>query len=126
MSRQQITESEYEIMKILWGADEPLSMGEIYKGLSGMGKSWSKNTAATLLSRLCEKGVCAYEKRGTHHYYYPVIEKKDYSTDEAKSFISKLFGGSVKNMVASLYENDELSKKDIEELKELFGPDKQI
>lgn len=32
----------------------------------------------------------------------------------------------MKNMVASLYENDELSKKDIEELKELFGPDKQI
>lgn len=62
-------------MKILWGADEPLSMGEIYKGLSGMGESWSKNTAATLLSRLCEKGVCAYEKRGTHHYY-PVIEKR--------------------------------------------------
>lgn len=52
--------------------------------------------------------------------------KKDYSIDEAKSFISKIFGGSVKNMVASLYENDELSKKDIEELKELFGPDKQI
>ncbi len=126
MSRQQITESEYEIMKILWSAGEPLSMGEIYKGLSDMGKSWSKNTAATLLSRLCEKGVCAYEKRGAHHYYYPVIEKNDYSIDEAKSFISKLFGGSVKNMVASLYENDELSKKDIEELKELFGLDKQI
>lgn len=52
--------------------------------------------------------------------------KKDYSIDEAKSFISKIFGGSVKNMVASLYENDELSKKDIEELKELFGLDKQI
>lgn len=124
MAKKQITESEYEIMKILWKQQKPLLMGEIYKELLHSGNKWSKNTAATLVSRLCEKEVCAYEKQGAHHLYYPVLEKDTYGLKEAKSFISRLFGGSVKNMVASLYENEELSKKDIEELKELLKTEK--
>ena len=33
MSRQTITETEYEVMKILWSSSKPLTVGELYKML---------------------------------------------------------------------------------------------
>lgn len=123
MTRKTITESEYEVMKVLWSSGVPLTVGEIYNKLPETESKWSKNTVATLLTRLCEKGVAAYKKSGSFHHYYAVLEKNDYNVSEAKSFVSRIFGGSVKNMVASLYESKELSQDEIEELRELFKVD---
>ena len=122
MPRQTITESEYEVMKVLWKAEKSMTTGEIYKELEFTG--WSKNTVATLISRLCEKKVITYDAKGKFHYYHAVLCENDYSVSETKSFISKMFGGSVKNMVASLYENDELSKEDIEQLRAMLDGEK--
>lgn len=62
MSRQTITETEYEVMKILWSSSKPLTVGELYKMLPE--NKWSKTTVATLLVRLCDKGAAAYKKEG--------------------------------------------------------------
>ena len=35
-----------------------------------------------------------------------------------------MFGGSLRNMVASLYENDALSREDIDELRKLLDTEK--
>ncbi len=123
MARQIITESEYELMKILWGADEPMTIGEILKRLPD-DNEWTRNTVASLLVRLCDKKVIAYDKKGKYHYYYPVLEKQEYSISATKSFLSKMFGGSVGNMVASLYKSEELSQSDIDELKKIFDLEK--
>ena len=122
MARHIITESEYELMKILWRADEPMTIGAILKQLPE--NKWTRNTVASLLVRLCEKNVIAYDKKGKYHYYYPVLEKQEYSISETKSFLSKIFGGSVGNMVTSLYESKELSQTDIDALKKLFNLEK--
>ena len=34
MARQIITETEYELMKVLWKAEKPLSLGEILTAVS--------------------------------------------------------------------------------------------
>lgn len=125
MAKKTVTESEYEIMKILWESDAPITVGEVYKRLPEAEKRWSKNTVATLLVRLCEKGAAAYEKKGSCHLYYATLDRADYSVSETKSFVSRLFGGSVRNMVASLYDNSELTKQDIDELRELLKADKK-
>jgi len=118
MSRQTVTSSEYEIMKILWREGAPMSLGEILKNLSE--REWSRNTVGTMLTRLCEKGVVAYEKKGKANLYYAVLEEKDYSISETKSFLSRLYDGSVWSMLAALYENKEFSEEDIAELKKLI------
>ncbi len=123
MARQIITESEYELMKILWRADKPMTIGEILKQLPD-DNEWTRNTVASLLVRLCDKNVIAYDKKGKYHYYYPVLKKQEYSISETKSFLSKMFGGSVGSMVASLYESKELSQTDIDELKKIFDLEK--
>ena len=116
--KQIITESEYDIMKTLWDSEEKMTVADVCAALDG--KEWTPSTVSTLLQRLAKKEIIGYEKRGKAHFYYPVLKQADYSFNETKSFLSKLYGGSVKNLVASLYENKAISKDEIAELREMF------
>lgn len=120
MARQTVTESEYELMKILWQSEKPMSLGEILKSLSEENK-WTRNTVGTLLVRLHEKGAVAYDKKGKSYLYYAVLQQKDYSISETKSFLSKLYKGSIGNLVASLYENKEISQEEIDNLRKIIN-----
>ena len=122
MARQTVTESEYEIMKVLWKEEHPISLGEILKKLSKT--KWSRNTVGTMLVRLCEKGVVSYEQKGKSYLYYAVLKEKDYSISETKSFLMKLYDGSVGNLVASLYENKEISQEEIDSLRKIINMEK--
>lgn len=121
MARQTVTESEYEIMKILWEAKAPRTLGEILDKLDG---KWVRNTVGTMLVRLCEKGVVAYRQKGKSYLYYAVLKEKEYNMTETKSFLSKLYDGSVGNLVASLFENKQISEEEIEDLRKLINTEK--
>ena len=60
------------------------------------------------------------EKKGNRNLYYPILKQNDYDMSETESFLSKvMYQGSVKNLVAALYENKKLSKEDMSELKSM-------
>ena len=118
MAKQVITESEYEIMKVLWSENGPLSLGEILAKLKG---KWARNTVGTMLVRLCEKNVVSYNVKGKSYLYYAVLKENDYNIDETKSFLSKLYNGSIGNMIASLYENKEISNDEIDRLRKFIN-----
>lgn len=113
-----ITEAELEIMKVLWKSDVPLSSYDICDRLKD--KTWKYTTVSTLLSRLSEKGAVTYEKEGKSYFYTPLLDENAYKIRRTKNLIGKIYDGSVKNLVAALYENNEISDKDIEELKKMF------
>ncbi len=116
--KQTITDSEYLIMQILWKTGREMTVAEV---LAQLGKSgWTASTVSTFLQRLLKKGVVACNKRGKSNLYYPKMEQKEYDLRETESFLSKIYKGSVKNLVASLYESEKLSEKDISELKKMF------
>lgn len=117
-TKQTITDSEYEVMKILWKSKEKMTVSGVVKSLKG--NDWSPSTVSTFLQRLLKKGVVGCEKKENSNLYYPILKEKDYDLQETESFLSKIYKGSVKNLVASLYENKKLSKEDISELKEMF------
>jgi len=113
-----ITEAELEIMNVLWASGEPMTAQQVSDTLHG--KDWKCSTIATLFSRMVDKGTVTYEKRGRFFYYTPSINEKEYKTHETKNFISNLYNGSVKNLVASLFESKQMSAEDIDEIKKLF------
>ena len=56
---QQISDAELEIMKIVWGNPEDVTLFPyIMDGLAARGKPCQKNTLIVLLSRLMNKMVC--------------------------------------------------------------------
>ena len=122
-TKQLITDSEYAIMKVLWQSTEKLTVADVCAGLSG--KEWTPSTVSTLLQRLAKKEVIGFEKRGKAHYYFPILKKDEYSVNETRSLIQKLYDGSLKNLVAALTENKAISKNEIAELKEMFNLDEE-
>lgn len=116
--KQTITDSEYQIMKILWDSKEKMTVADVSAKLDG--NDWTASTVSTFLQRLLKKEVVACDKRGKTNLYYPVLSQKDYDLSETESFLSKIYKGSIKNMVAALYENKKLSDDDVTDLKKMF------
>lgn len=116
--KQTITDAEYEIMRILWKEDRKMTVADVVRELEG--NDWTASTVSTFLQRLLKKGVIACDKKGKTNLYYPLMKQSEYDMSETESFLTKLYKGSVKNLVAALYENEKLSQEDIEDLKKLF------
>ena len=117
-SNKNITDSEYSIMKILWDSGEKMTVSDVVSALSG--NEWTPSTVSTFLPRLLKKGAVSCDKRGKTNLYYPAIAENDYNLCETENFLSKMYKGSVKNLVAALYENKKLSNDDIDDLKKMF------
>ena len=110
---EKITEAELEVMEVLWNAGEPVALGQIREALAER----NGETVKTLLRRLCAKGAVKLERRGM---YRAVITQAEYGRWSAKRFVSKVFEGSAKKLVAALVSDGQLSQADIDELSALF------
>lgn len=116
--KHTITDSEYRIMKILWQSKKPVTVSDVVKALDGT--DWTASTVSTFLQRLLKKEVVACDKKGKTNLYYPLLKQEEYDLSETENFLSKIYKGSVKSLVAALYENKKLSSKDLSDLKKMF------
>ncbi|MBQ4652467.1 MAG: BlaI/MecI/CopY family transcriptional regulator, partial [Oscillospiraceae bacterium] len=113
-----ISDSELEVMKLLWKAGEPVTSTVIREQLqSSMG--WEATTIKTLISRLVHKEVISQEKRKVF-YYRPLISEREYNAWATSRLINKLYKGSAAALVAALVDSQGLSDGDIDELRALF------
>jgi BlaI family transcriptional regulator, penicillinase repressor len=111
----KISEAEHQVMKVIWNKNHITSM-EIIKKLKKT-TAWKPYTIKTLLNRLLTKEAIGFEKSGREYIYYPLIDEADYVKSESRSFLKRLFGGSLMPMLATMVENDDLTLEDIEILK---------
>ena len=114
----KITDSELEVMKLLWCAKDALSVTAIREHLQES-KGWEPATIKTLISRLVAKGAVRQEKRNVY-YYSPAISEKEYSSWATKDLITRIFNGKARDLVASLVNSDGLSQEDLAELRDMF------
>ncbi len=111
----KISDSELEVMKILWRMGVATSP-EIIDELSKI-SDWSKTTIKTLLTRLVKKECVSQEKvDGALYLYKPLISEKEYKRNENENFITKLYKGSVNDMLLNFVEEKQISKSDIKKL----------
>lgn len=114
----KISEAEYEIMKIIW-VSAPISTNEVVEKLAGVNE-WSPKTVQTLLSRLVKKGALKYVKNSRVFVYTPLVEEKEYLTEESNSFLERFYDGTLNSMVLNFLEQDKLTIEDIDELKRIL------
>ena len=111
---KRLSDAELEVMQIIWAHSPPVTAAEVQQNAA---KDWKATSVLTFLSRLCEKGFLQCEKEGRQNFYTPLIEREAYLQRESASFVRRLCGGSVKNLVASLSDAGELTDSDIDELR---------
>ena len=112
-----ISESEWSVMEILWSS--PLStIGEIKKSLSDTG--WSDSTIKTLVRRLVSKKAIAINDEAATFRYYPLLSQQDCRLKETKSFINRVYDGSVSMLMTNLAAESNLTEKETKELLSLI------
>lgn len=114
---KKLPESELDIMLILWAAEKPVSRAYIEKEIN-KAKALATTTILSLISRLENKGFIKPDKSEKTYLYSPVISERDYKINESTSVLKKLYNNSIKNFITALYEGDNISNSDIEELEE--------
>ncbi len=118
-SLPQISESEFEVMKIVWKY-APISTNEITDKLVKT-TTWSPKTIQTLIKRLVTKGVLTYEKQSRVFVYTPLVNEDEYIGQESNSFLKKFYNGNITAMLSSYIDNDKLSENDIDTLRSLLS-----
>ena len=111
---KRLPDAELEVMQAIWSLEPPVTAAAVQQRVS---KEWKATSVLTFLSRLCDKGFLSCEKEGRQNYYTPLVSRETYLQRESTSFVRRLCGGSVKNLVASLWEAGALSEQDIEDLR---------
>ena len=114
----QIADTEWQVMKVLW-AKSPLTASEVIQRFEGV-SAWKPNTIKTLLGRLVKKKAIAFTKDGRAYVYYPLVAESECVKAESRSFLEKVFSGSLNVMFANFLEEQELSPREIAELKSIL------
>lgn len=115
---ERISDSELDVMKVLWEAEDALPVTVIREKLQER-KGWEATTVKTLVSRLLGKGVIAQEKRKVF-FYSPLVTEAEYNEWATSNLIHRLYKGSAKNLIAALVRSDDLTEADLKALREMF------
>ena len=75
---------------------------------------------AALLNRMEDKGLVTVEVRGRTKYYAPALEREQAVRRETRSFLNKVYRGSVGLMVSAMAQDKALTRKEIDELYEIL------
>lgn len=115
----QISEAEFEVMKIVWKS-APINTNEITERLLKT-TSWSAKTIQTLIKRLVTKGALTYKKQGRVFVYTPLVKEDEYINQESNSFLKRFYDGDISAMLSAYLENNQLSETEIRHLRSILS-----
>lgn len=114
----RIAESEWRVMQVLW-ENGPQTANDVVNALSGKVK-WKSRTIKTLISRLVKKGAVRFNEEGNRYRYFAVVDESACIGSETKTFVRRVYQGSMKPALAAFLEDADLSLKEIDALQEIL------
>lgn len=114
----RLSEGEWKVMHALWDRS-PKTLSQLVTELKE-DTDWTKGTVFMMLSRLGEKGAVRFEESGRSKLFYPVISKDEAALQETESFLSRVYGGSLSLLVASMAGQKALNREEIDELYDIL------
>ena len=118
----QISDAEWQVMKIIWMQGEQTSTNLI-KVLEKR-FSWSKSTIQTLLARLVEKECLTREKQGKSFVYSALLTQEDSKKLLVQDIKDKVCSRRMKQLLADLIKECDFTLADLEGLEEVISKKK--
>ena len=114
----KLTASEWSVLDSLWQENPQTGMQLV----SNLGRTvgWAKSTTITTLRRMEEKGLVNCETIGKGKSYTPAVEQEQAEIQETRSFLDRVYRGSVGLMMSAMAQRQELSPEDIAELRDIL------
>jgi len=118
---RDLTKAEEQIMQVLWRLDKSLVHG-ILNELPEPRPAY--NTVSTIIRILEQKGFVGHKAYGRTHEYFPLVSKQEYRRRYFRNMISNYFGNSYPSLASYFTREENLSLKELEEIRGLI--DKEI
>ena len=118
----QISDAEWQVMKIIWMQGEQTST-DLIKVLAER-FDWSKSTIQTLLARLVEKECLTRKKEGKFFVYSALLtldQSRDLLVQDIKD---KVCSRRIKNLLADLITECDFTQADLEDLEAVISEKK--
>jgi len=113
----ELTKAEDQVMQILWKLEKAF-VKDIVEQFEDPKPAY--NTVSTIIRILEKKGFVSYRSYGNTYEYFPLVSKKEYSSIYLGNFVNRYFGNSYKSLVSFFASDNEISIKEMEEIKQLF------
>ena len=113
-----LTPLELKVMKIVWSQKKTFVKEIIAEWPDNPAPAY--NTVSTIVRILQEKKYVNHHVFGRSHQYYPVVSRVKYQQRLMKNVLDNVFSGSLTGMVSTLLDNKEISREDLDELKQII------
>lgn len=121
MTRQKsnrLTDLELEVMHVVWQLGGG-TVRQVYEVLLER-RQIAYTTVMTMMNILEEKEYLQRRKQGRAYVYEPIQPKGEVISFMVDDFVSRVFGGSARPLVAGLVKDKRLSRRDLEEIARLI------
>jgi len=119
MKFNEISDSEWQIMKIIWH-NHPQTLSGIVDAVIRT-LQWNPKTIQTLLGRLVKKGVVGKKQLSPRRYeYFPLVSENDYKQSLTKSFVSQVYDGKLSMLISAVVDNETLTIPEMKKLMQIL------
>lgn len=118
MESVKLTPSEWNVLNCLWERNPRTVMqivGELEKTVG-----WHRSTTITTLHRMEAKGLIGCKPVGRGTAYVPLVDREGAETAETRSFLDRVYRGSIGMMMSAMAQRQELSGDEIAELRAIL------
>ena len=113
---KRLGDGELDVMLAVWEAGCPVTGSDILARVKEK-REWAMSTLMTVLARLEEKGYLVCDRTTRINCYSALISEEDYKERESRTFLTKMYKGSLPSLVSCLYKGGAINDDDLKELK---------
>jgi BlaI family penicillinase repressor len=114
----ELTEAEWEIMKIVWDK-QPCTAGTVQEELAP-GRDRAYSTVKTTMDRMVEKGFLKIEKIRNLQLFSSCVSEVEAKRGEFRKMLKRAFNGALTPMVQFLIEHEGLAAEEAAQLRKLM------
>ena len=123
MDGVKLTSSEWNILNCLW-EDSPRTVMQLSNELE-QSVGWARSTTITTLHRMEAKGLVRCEQAGRGKAYVPLVERDRAVLAETKSFLDRVYQGSVGMKMSAMMKQEGFSRAQIAQLRAILDKAEQ-
>lgn len=118
MTKREVlfTERELDVMNVLWESGS----GTVVEVREGIRDELAYTTVLTILRTLEAKGFVTHDQEGRAYRYRPLVEREEARQSHLGRLVEKLFAGSPELLMTQLVSDRELSKRELDRLRDLL------
>lgn len=114
-----LSEAEWKVISKLW-EQESMTITQLTASLKEE-TGWKKSTVITLLKRMETKKAVDYTQGERAKHYYALLKHENAKLSETKSFLKRIYNGSIGLMVNAMIEQNAISDEELQELQEILN-----